>query len=175
MSYLPLSPSIFPPSKHSSCNSALLIRQERNRLLLQCPTQLGKPGTHLHALILPCRRNSRPRRSPLALSWRKLTCINANYLFYPLQCVQTCFLVVVAVVSVFTCFSAVLELLYWEPGLPQGKPYVSKKILPRSFQTNAERTWSLFMAKWKVHRQTQGLYAHYLAHRWVKSLLGLLT
>lgn len=104
-----------------------------------------------------------------------MTCINTIYLFYPLQCVQTCFFVLVAVFSVFTCFSAVLELLYWEPGLPQGTPHISKKVFSRSFQTNAERTWSLFMAKWKVHRQTQGLYAHYLVHRWVKSLLGLLT
>lgn len=87
VSYLPLSPSIFPPPRHSSCNSVLLIRQERNRLL--CPTQLRKPGTHLYALILPCRRNGRPRKSPLALSWGKMTCIISNYLFYPLQCVQT--------------------------------------------------------------------------------------
>ena len=173
MSYLPLSPSIF--SKHSSCNSVLLIRQKRNRLLWQCPTQLGKPGTHLYALILLCSWNSKPRRSPLALSWGKMTCINANYLFHPLQCVQTCFFVLVAVFSVFTCFSATLELLYWEPGLPQGTPHVLKKVFSRSFQTNAERTWSLFMAKWKVQRQTQGLYAHYLVHRWVRSLLGLLT
>lgn len=95
---------------------------------------------------------------------------------YPLQCVQTCFLVVVAVFSAFTCFSAVLELLYWEPGLPQGMPHVSKKVFAQELPDSMLRgPGSLFMAKWKVHRQTQGLYAHYLVHRWVKSLLGLLT
>lgn len=72
MSVLSFSSSLILPPSHASRNLVFWMGKERNEPFWQCPTQLGKLGTHSHALTFPVGEIT-CQKSLLSLSCAVLT------------------------------------------------------------------------------------------------------
>lgn len=152
------SPSWLLPLSCTAHDLVFWIGSERNGLLRQCVTYLGKWDTPSHTLILPHGRNHWLRRAFLALScagggvmWLKSNC--SSYLF---QCIlsQT-FIFLQRCAGTSPVDSWTSTKILW----------LSELVFFRGFWTAAARGWSGFMGYFRVHIWDQ----YYVMHKWWES------
>lgn len=137
---------------------------EKNELLWQCPTQLGKLGVHSHNLLFPHRRNHRQRWSLLALSYATLGeewYRGSKCSSYPLQWVQTH-------IFLFQWCADISQMETWTSTKVLLFVHDSRAVFSRGSWTATKRGWSQFTGYYRVCSQNQGPYAYYLMQRWAR-------